>query len=674
MILIGITSQAQIVNLSNSPTRSSVLNAIKCLNNGQIVVVFIEENPIPDIYYNYYNGKSWSGKRKIFADTFLGNCPSLGKGPDGTVHCIFTIGTGGGREVYYGKFNTGRWSGRKKIFSYPDNDAWPRVAYMSNGALQAVWCSRTPGTNNHHWFVQSTWRAGSSWNSSGSRVSDNTWHGGNEEDLAMHPGMCVSGNKTFAVWQEKKNGTATIKFAEKTNNGAWSVPIRISDEGKMANWPMMVADSSGDLHVIYSTISGKVLATHRINGVWLSPYAIHSVGRHSRGFLGFDIDNQNYLHAAYPITESGKRVIYYSGGNTKGGWSTPRKISNGNTDSFPSISADNNGSVHIIWSQGLVEHRIGDILYTKTDAIKYDGSGGGGGGGGGGTPTNKPPIAVFSHNPKLGKRPLMVNFNASASYDPDGSITKYEWDMGDGSFKHVVKMSHNYTRTGKFKPKLTVTDNRGATASYSGEVIVSEPPVAKFTYNPHEGVIPFKVNFNASQSRDPDGRIVHYYWSFGDGSSGSGKTISHVYREDGEFWVILQVEDNYGLSDTQSHKVIAKRISPPLNIRYTAKVNRTLFSAEYLCEITWEKNPENANNGVDVIAYSIYRRIGDGIDRYVSPVKTVKSGTYSWLDRGLTQANSSRYEYTVTSIDAKGNESLIKNLSRSSVTARVEKK
>lgn len=43
----------------------------------------------------------------------------------------------------------------------------------------------------------------------------------------------------------------------------------------------------------------------------------------------------------------------------------------------------------------------------------------------GGTPGNQPPVAIFSAHPTFGPAPLTVNFDASASYDPDGSIVSY---------------------------------------------------------------------------------------------------------------------------------------------------------------------------------------------------------------------------------------------------------
>ncbi|MCJ7756063.1 MAG: PKD domain-containing protein, partial [Thermoanaerobaculales bacterium] len=48
------------------------------------------------------------------------------------------------------------------------------------------------------------------------------------------------------------------------------------------------------------------------------------------------------------------------------------------------------------------------------------------------SPGNQLPVASFTADPSLGFAPFDVDFDASASYDPDGIIAMYSWDFGDG--------------------------------------------------------------------------------------------------------------------------------------------------------------------------------------------------------------------------------------------------
>ncbi len=53
-------------------------------------------------------------------------------------------------------------------------------------------------------------------------------------------------------------------------------------------------------------------------------------------------------------------------------------------------------------------------------------------------------------------------------------------------------------------------------------------------------------SFDGTGSADPDGTIAGYAWTFGDGSTGTGPTVSHSYASGGTFTVGLTVTDNQG--------------------------------------------------------------------------------------------------------------------------------
>lgn len=75
---------------------------------------------------------------------------------------------------------------------------------------------------------------------------------------------------------------------------------------------------------------------------------------------------------------------------------------------------------------------------------------------------NVPPTAMGTATPSSGPPPLSVNFDATASTDPYGSIVAYTWNFGDGSSATGKTASHTYTAAARYTATLTVTDNRGA--------------------------------------------------------------------------------------------------------------------------------------------------------------------------------------------------------------------
>lgn len=82
---------------------------------------------------------------------------------------------------------------------------------------------------------------------------------------------------------------------------------------------------------------------------------------------------------------------------------------------------------------------------------------------------NRPPVALFRCNGfnYLSNPVAFVHmstcFNATESYDPDGSIASYSWDFGDGNKTTLSQplINHTYTNVGNYSVILNVTDNQG---------------------------------------------------------------------------------------------------------------------------------------------------------------------------------------------------------------------
>jgi glucose/arabinose dehydrogenase len=116
----------------------------------------------------------------------------------------------------------------------------------------------------------------------------------------------------------------------------------------------------------------------------------------------------------------------------------------------------NSSAVHLTFGPD----GTGQSLYYTTFAgggqvrlIRYIGSG------------NRAPLASFTRTPNSGALPLLVNFDASASSDPDGDALSYSWNFGDGTTGSGRTTQKTYNSAGKFRVVLTVTDSKGATAT-----------------------------------------------------------------------------------------------------------------------------------------------------------------------------------------------------------------
>lgn len=89
-------------------------------------------------------------------------------------------------------------------------------------------------------------------------------------------------------------------------------------------------------------------------------------------------------------------------------------------------------------------------------------------------PENEAPQATFTFSPKDATTDSNVVFDASSSIDPDGKIAYYVWDFGDGYEGSTAKptITHKYKNAGTYKVKLTVTDDKGVSSSFTSTITV----------------------------------------------------------------------------------------------------------------------------------------------------------------------------------------------------------
>jgi glucose/arabinose dehydrogenase/PKD repeat protein len=79
--------------------------------------------------------------------------------------------------------------------------------------------------------------------------------------------------------------------------------------------------------------------------------------------------------------------------------------------------------------------------------------------------TNGQPRAVANAAPTSGLSPLTVQFNGTASSDPDQDPLSYSWTFGDATSSTAAAPLKTYTTTGVRLATLTVNDGRGAVNS-----------------------------------------------------------------------------------------------------------------------------------------------------------------------------------------------------------------
>jgi len=188
-----------------------------------------------------------------------------------------------------------------------------------------------------------------------------------------------------------------------------------------------------------------------------------------------------------------------------------------------------------------------------------------------------PPNAVALGNGSAmvsGDVPLMVTFESTGSFDPEGGALTYNWDFGDGNTSTESYLDYTYLDAGIYTAVLTVTDEFGKKDQAIVDVTVmasNMAPVILPKATPNNGEAPLDVQFAANATDVNPDDVLEYEWNFGDGSSNNFTANPlHTYLNQGTHIATVSVSD--GVNDAVKASLTIS-VSSELTIQVTeAKV------------------------------------------------------------------------------------------------------
>ena len=302
------------------------------------------------------------------------------------------------------------------------------------------------------------------------------------------PSQAVDSNGTIHIaWSDKTNYNSCgsdydIFYKTKLSNGDWSTTEVISTESTGdSRWPSLTADSRGTIHIAWSDKTDfdgcgsdyDIFYKKSISDTsWETTEVVSPESTSDSWGFSLAVTNNGTVFLAWSdktdYRDSGSDLdIFYKTKLSGGSWTSAEIISTENTgdSTWPSLTVDPNGVLHIAWSDKTNYNNCGsdyDILYKYKNVGAIDVNTAGG-------ENNYPPVADAG-GPYTGYVNVVITFDASGSSDSnqDGSIVNYTWDFGDGttSYGNQMTTSHIYNFTGNYTVTLTVFDDKGNTDSY----------------------------------------------------------------------------------------------------------------------------------------------------------------------------------------------------------------
>lgn len=138
------------------------------------------------------------------------------------------------------------------------------------------------------------------------------------------------------------------------------------------------------------------------------------------------------------------------------------------------------------------------------------------------------------------------------------SASDFVTGLGEGSAVSMRFGPHEDTQALYY----TTYGNGGEVRRIVFSGTANRTPRAVLRARPKFGPVPLTVKFYGGGSSDPDGDPLTYRWSFGDGTSATGRSVSHTYQRAGIFTATLTVRDGRGGNDAATVTIGAGHTPP----------------------------------------------------------------------------------------------------------------
>ena len=209
--------------------------------------------------------------------------------------------------------------------------------------------------------------------------------------------------------------------------------------------------------------------------------------------------------------------------------------------------------------------------------------------------------------------------------------------------------------TGKGDPLSTGYSSYGSVGQYALGVNFYTPgnvaPTAVISATPTSGTVPLTVSFSGAGSSDPDGSIAGWSWTFGDGTSATGVSTSHVYGTAGTYTAQLQVTDNGGLTATRA---VTITVGPAPVTMSVADIAMSLTVAK-----SGTSNAKAAvkvldRNGLPVSGATVTGRWSGIVSQTSASVVTGTNGVATFTSPTASKTARGTFTFTVTGVTRSG--------------------
>ena len=167
--------------------------------------------------------------------------------------------------------------------------------------------------------------------------------------------------------------------------------------------------------------------------------------------------------------------------------------------------------------------------------------------------------AIEPPTARIAEGPTSVEVGVSRAFTSTtvGAATTLVWDFGDGTTDRGQNVSHSWSTPGTYLVTLTASNSAGSTEATTRVIVIPPPPppVASFSRSPATIITDTVVAFTDTSSGNP----TSWTWDFGDGTSSTASSPTHVFAAAGSYTVVLTASNSGGSSSAS----VTLTVQPP---------------------------------------------------------------------------------------------------------------
>ncbi|MBO6515233.1 MAG: PKD domain-containing protein [Bacteroidia bacterium] len=150
----------------------------------------------------------------------------------------------------------------------------------------------------------------------------------------------------------------------------------------------------------------------------------------------------------------------------------------------------------------------------------------------------------------------------------NSKTTVYGWTFGDGNSARGQEVKHSYKKEGKYTVCLIAKDTvTGCVARKCVEIKVEKPCKLEVDFEYRQDGNDFKFRAKASDTS------TRFAWSFGDGTTATGKEVKHSYKKPGVYTVCVKAYSKSGCKTEKCKRVEIKRDTCSLQADFKFEVD-----------------------------------------------------------------------------------------------------